>query len=140
MNNIQFYSERVLQLVAKNQMKEAIQEAKNLFRGSPEFYELTLQSARYSDVIKSIRMGVIDFDNASVEKNKIRYALIDMLRELEESIIVNPSIQEEVNTYLKEHQATISNNATIIGDNNINIQGFTSSGINIQTGKNKEKL
>ena len=140
MNNASSYTEQIMDMIAKDQIKEAIQETQNLLKGSPQFYELTLQSARYSDVMKSIRMGMIDFSDASIEKNKIRFALIDMLRDLEESRQTNAAVQSEVQTYLEERAAIINNNtAEIKGNQNIIIQGGSDSQVNIQINKNPPK-
>ena len=133
MKNTPSYTDQIMKMIAENRIKDAIQEAQNLLKGSPEFYEITLQSARYSDVMQSIRKGTINFNDASVEKNKIRLALINMIQDLEESCNTNAAVQTEVQAYLDKRAAATAN---IKGNENINIQEVSGSKIRIQINKN----
>ncbi len=137
MKDIPSFAKHIMQLIAKDEMKKAIEEAQNLLKDSPLFYELMLQSARYSDIMKSIRMGTIDDGQANITKNKIRYALIDMLRDMEESGETNEKIQSEVQSYLQKRESVTNNSANITGDGNFNIQGLSGSQVNINIGKPK---
>ena len=139
MNNIEDYTQEIMQLIGKGQLKEAIVAAQDLLKGSPQFYEIMLQSARYSDTMKSVHLGLIDFQTEKIEKNKITYALMEMLQTLEEKTANTPKIQTEIQQYLKEKEATTANTAAITGDGNFNLQGITSSQINIQIGNKKNQ-
>ena len=130
---IQQFTDNILQMIAKNQMPEAIKAIHQLLKGSPLFDEAILHSARYSDVMKSIRMGIVDENQANLEKNKIRYALMDMLRELEETTEQDRSLQTEVERYLQKQEA-VANTATVSGDHNIVIQGSSGNQIKIKKG------
>lgn len=131
MHPTQQFTDHILQLIAKDQMPEAISAIQQLLKGSPLFNEAILHSARYNDIMKSIRMGVVDAQQANTEKNKIRYALMDMLRELEESMEQNQALKTEVENYLQKPGA-VNNTATISGDGNIVIQGSSGNQINIK--------
>ena len=126
------YIDHLLQLIARDELKTAIAELQALLQGSPAYDEAILQSARYNGLMKDIRTGTIDPESAEVKKNQLRYALTDMVRELEDQLPEQPKLQQEVEQYLKERPA--HNEAHITGDGNINLQGVSGSSIQINTG------
>lgn len=134
MSKVKVFTDKIMELIAKDEMASAIEETHTLLKDSPLFDEFILQSARYNDIMKSIRMGTIGFDDASVETNKIRYALIDILRELEEGTGRDKAMHQEVEAYLKKREGAMVSQAKITGDGNFNIQGISGSQINISTG------
>lgn len=124
------YIDRLLQLIARDELKTALAELQALLQGSPAYSELIVQSARYNGLMKDIRSGTIDLESAEITKNQLRYALTDMVRELEEQLPERPQLQTEVEQYLKERPT--HNEAHITGDGNINVQGVSGSSVNIQ--------
>jgi len=124
------YIDRLLQLIARDELKTAIAELQALLQGSPAYDEAILQSARYNGLMKDIRTGTIDLERAEVQKNQLRYALTDMVRELEDQLPEQPELHREVEQYLQ--QRPVHNEARITGDGNINVQGVSGSQINIQ--------
>lgn len=131
MQDIQSYTERILQLIASNKITEAIKELQQLLKGSPLYDEFILQSARYSDVMKSIRMGTIGFEKSNIEKNNVRYALLDMIRELEVGSDEKADLRQEVGTYLQEQAVATHNELHVTGDKNISVQGSSGNQITI---------
>ncbi len=130
MNTSGTYIDRLLQLIAKDELKAVLAELQNLLRGSPAYDKAILQSARYNGLMKDIRTGTIDLERAEVQKNQLRYALTDMVRELEDQLPEQPELQREVEQYLQ--QRPVHNEARITGDGNVNVQGVSGSQINIQ--------
>ena len=126
----------LLQLIAKDELSAAIAELQALLKGSPSYNELIIQSARYNAVMKAIRTGTIDLESAEITKNKLRYALTDMVRELEDNLPEHPGLQQEVEQYLKERPS--QNQAHITGDGNLNVQGVSGSTIQIDTGNKSD--
>ena len=124
------YVDQLHQLIAKDQLSTVLNELQALLKGSPAFDEAVLQSARYQGLMKDIRTGKLDVQTAELRRNHLRYALIDMVRELEEQLPELPTLQEEVAQYLKERP--VHNEAHITGDGNINVQGVSGSSVNIQ--------
>jgi len=132
------YIDRLLQLIARDELKTTIAELQALLQGSPAYDQAIVQSARYNGLMKDIRSGTIDPERAEAQKNQLRYALTDMVRELEEQLPERPQLQTEVEQYLKEQPT--HNEAHITGDGNINVQGVSGSQINIQQNdKTKEE-
>ncbi len=93
--------DHVIELIGKGELESAIQELSHLLKHSKKLNEIVLQSARYHDIKKQIRLGTVDFENANVTKNQIRAALLDIIREVKESINRDPSfesaIEKEIN-------------------------------------------
>jgi len=74
----------ITDLIANNQIKEAIQLLRKLLDGNPLLDDVILQSARYSDLKQQIRLGTIDYEIANISKSKIRLALLEMIGELQD--------------------------------------------------------
>jgi len=126
------YVDQLLQLIAKDELQAAITELQALLKDSPAYHEAILQSARYQGLMKDIRSGTINLENAEVKKNQLRYALTDMVRELEDKLGEQPELQREVAQYLQERP--VHNEAHITGDSNISVQGISGSSVQINTG------
>jgi len=132
MEKLHQYIDQIRTLISQNKIKAAITEMQQLLKGSPAFDEIILQSSRYNEVMKSIRMGTISHEISSVELRKIDYALIDMLRELEDNYVTNAALQSEINDFWKKEKAAKGeNHITVTGDNNTVIQGIKGKNINI---------
>lgn len=74
----------ITDLIANNQLKAAIQLLRQLLDGNALLDEVILQSARYTELKRQIRMGTIEYEKADVSKNKIRLALLEMIDELQD--------------------------------------------------------
>jgi len=129
---------RVGDLIGKDDLKTAIDELRSLLQKSKQLDELIVQSARFNELMQQIRMGTISFDDASLTKNKIRYAIMDMLRDIEENLETNPAIETELNKTLQQDASIVTNNTSQIGNNsnnNIVLQGIKTQNGNITIGK-----
>ena len=134
------YAKQILQLIMDNKLKEAISALQGLLKCSSTFTSLIMQSARYNEVMKSIKDGTINLEDAKVEKNRITYALIDMTRELETQLDSNAALQQEVEAHLDSGGAThIHNEMHVTGNHNISIQGVEGSNISIGSPSKKEE-
>ena len=143
MTDIPAFVTTILQLIAKDELNSALQQLQQLLQGSPLLDEAIGQSARLTDLIQQIRKGTIDLNVANVEKNKLRYALIDLVREVEEHGGKKPALKQQVEAVLNTPAAGKHNQLTVTGNNNIAIQDVQGSDIKIQTGgkvQNAEKI
>lgn len=134
MPSIPDFAASTLQLIAKDELKRAIQQLQQLLQGSPLLDEAIGQSARLTDLMQQIRRGTIDLKDAHAEKNKLRYALIDLVREVEEQAERNPVLKQQVEVVLNGAVAVKHNQLTVTGDGNIAIQDVQGSDLKIQTG------
>jgi len=97
--NIKTFSDRIGTLIGQDELKTAIDEFKELLKHSKKLDEVIVQSARFNDVMREIRRGTIDPNDANITKNQIRFALMDLLREVEESAASHPEIISEIESF-----------------------------------------
>ncbi|MEM1214957.1 MAG: hypothetical protein AAGJ82_04695 [Bacteroidota bacterium] len=60
---------------------------------SEELKEVIAQSGRYAAIEREVRLGTVDGETASVEKNKIRWAVLDFLTALEVAEMEHPTVK-----------------------------------------------
>ena len=114
MQSTKSFIETIGELIGKDELAKAIQLLYALLKDSPQLDEAILQSARYNDVIKQIRLGTVDFEQANMTKNQIRYALLDLLREIETQDQI-PDIKVEIEHFLSQHTPIIQGKNIITG-------------------------
>jgi hypothetical protein len=100
--NLNNFTEQIGNLIAKDELSKAIGLLKKLLDKSPKLDEAIIQSARFNDIMKQVRLGVVDFEQANITKNKIRYAVLDLLRDMEESVESNSEIRTEIENLKEE--------------------------------------
>lgn len=123
-----------MKLVSQNELKAALERLRAVLQGSPLLNEAVGQSGRLTALMQQIRQGTIPFEEANREENKLRYALIDLVREVEEHSAGNPAVQQQVEGVLNTPSAGPKNQANVTGDGNIVIQDIQESDVKIQTG------
>ncbi len=112
------FTERIGSLIGKDDLKTAINEMNILLKNSDKLNEVILQSARFTDLTRQIRMGSINVEDANVNKNKIRLGILSLLQEIEESAISDPEILAEVEAVpLPRYQTNITQTHSGSGDN-----------------------
>ena len=100
MASTQNFIDNIRTLIAKDDFKTAIQQLSDLLKDSPLLDQAVQQSARYNNVMRQIRLGVVDFQSANIAQNQIRLGVLALLREIEEQEQV-PDIKAEVEKYQK---------------------------------------
>jgi hypothetical protein len=124
--DIRKFTDNIGELIAKDDLQTAIDLLHKLLAKSAKLDEVIMQSARYTDITKQIRLGTVNFEEANVTKNKIRFAILDLLRDIEEQVDLNDDLKNEINglaemvtppTYSQTHHGSGDN---IIGNKTIN--------------------
>lgn len=87
---------KLVSLLAKDKLEKLISILQQLLKNSSKLDEVIVQSSRYNDVMRQIRLGIISTQDANIEKNKIRFALIDMVRTLELEMDKSVEIEKEI--------------------------------------------
>ena len=96
MNEIHAFTGRIRALVAKDDLKEALRQLRLLLDNSPALDEVLHQSARLQDIRKQIRMGKMDDEQASLAHSRINTGIVELLRELESPVEIQPAFRAEV--------------------------------------------
>ncbi len=92
----QHYLDKVRTLIGENKILEAIKQLKPLLENSPQLNTLIIQAGRHKDIMDRIHKNVVNFENAEVEKNKIRAGLLYLLDEIKEAQQSNTEINNEI--------------------------------------------
>ncbi len=117
------FIDRIFHLIGNDKLDEAIKEMGALLSNSDLLNDLTLQKARYKAINKQIRNGLVNLEDANLELNRVRYALIDIVRDIEESSEHDEKINAEVKNIPEDFAQTSIN---VTGDKNIVIGNITS--------------
>lgn len=107
----------ILNLIGNNKIDEAIEYLHELLKSSPKLDELIIQSSRYNEVSKQIRLGLISYEDSNIAKNKIRFGLIDLVREIEEFSNQSEEIQDNIKEFQRKTNSKIIQNHSGSGDN-----------------------
>lgn len=94
--NVENFTNNIISLISENDLQTAIDELRQFFKKSPKLNELILHSAHFNDIKRQIRLGVIDLQSATIAQNKIRHAILDLVREIEHINEDNPEVKMEL--------------------------------------------
>jgi len=111
------YINSIRSQIAKNEIEGAISSLRLLLELSPKLDEVILQSSRFFDIRKQIRLGIVSEDMANLTQSQIQKGLLELLREIE-SNIENVEIAQEIDSAMN----TI-NGKNIVSDSKIKAKG-----------------
>lgn len=69
----------IRQLMAADEIPEALRQLRSLLGNSPRLNEAIQQSARYQDICRQLRLGTVGLEDATLIKNQIRWGLLELL-------------------------------------------------------------
>lgn len=87
------YLTTIRDAVRKDKIEIALKLLQELVTDAKELTEVLTQSGRYAAIKKEIRLGTVNWETASQEKNRIRWAILDFLTELEIEEIENETVK-----------------------------------------------
>ena len=127
------FSNQIRNLIARDEFEAALTQLRQLLEHSPRLNEVILQTARFSDIRRQIRLGLVNHQEANLTQNQIRAGLLDLLQEIEAQGAA-PALKDEI-----EKAVSIVNNLQVQGNQNIIIQGVSDSTITVTVnGETKE--
>ena len=91
--------------IAEDQLDSVLKDLRVFLENSPKLDTAIIQSARFNQLKKQINLGIINKEDANIERNKLRVALLELLTEIEEKAKIS-EISTEVKAVL-ENQPTI---------------------------------
>ena len=128
MNKPSFLSE-IRDLIANDELPAALKQLRLLFDNSPKLDEIILQSARFQDIRKQIRLGTVSNSESNLTQNQIRAGLLDLLRDIEEATAETsarpdaPALREEM-----EHAISVVNSKNVVIGSTITAGGSVQIG------------
>ena len=133
--------DKITQLIANGDLEDAIKQLSELLKHTKHLDEILVQSARYNDLKKQIRMDEVNFENADLTKNKITFALIELMNEIEEELTSNPVVKEEIKAYEKQlsQKINIKDAGVVALKGIVNIQGEYVAGRDMVIGEKPKK-
>jgi predicted HTH transcriptional regulator len=99
---LNIFLKNIVELIRKDNLSDAIRHLYKLLKDSPHLDEAILQSARYNNVVKQIRLGLIDFESANITQNQIRSALLELVRDIETMNEIRPDIKSELEAFVQK--------------------------------------
>jgi predicted HTH transcriptional regulator len=88
--------------VAQGEAGVVLQQLRELLQDSPKLDEVLLQSARHQDIVRQIRLGVIDTDQARLAQNKIHWSLLELLRDIETQMMILEGPHSEYDDFMQD--------------------------------------
>lgn len=112
----QFF-DQIRAFIARDEMEPALAQLRLLLDNSPKLDEAILQTARFSDIRRQIRLGLVSDKDASLTQNQIRAGLLDLLREIETQGAA-PALHKEI-----EQAVSIVNSKNVVSGARISAGG-----------------
>jgi hypothetical protein len=120
---------KIRNMIAQDELDEAIKQLQLLLENSPKLEEAILQSARFHDIRTQIRLGTVSHSEMTLTRNQIRASLLDLLHEIEDST-AETSERPDAATLRKEMEGAVS----IVNSKNVVIDSTISAGGDIHIG------
>ena len=115
MDTTQFF-DQIREFIARDEMETALEQIRLLLDNSPKLDEAILQSARFTDIRKQVRLGLVSHTEANLTKNQIRDGLLELLREIETQG-ATPALRKET----EQAVSIVVNGAHISAGGNVHI-------------------
>lgn len=107
---------KILDLIASDKIEEAAILFEQVMNSSSKLYEVLQQRGRLSDLNRILSLGVLNPDQYLNEKNKIRWSMLELVKELEEIQANDEEIARDIDS-LSSKSVTIIQRHSGIGDN-----------------------
>ncbi|MDX2067506.1 MAG: tetratricopeptide repeat protein [Haliscomenobacter sp.] len=92
---LQTYLDHIRTHIQKDELSAALQQLRDLLENSPKLDEVIQQTGRFAHIRKQIRLGTVHFEDATVTRNQISAALLELVSEIEKEG-VKPELAGEV--------------------------------------------
>ena len=92
---LQTYLDHIRAHIQKDELSAALQQLRDLLENSPKLDEVIQQTGRFAHIRKQIRLGTVHFEDATVTRNQISAALLELVSEIEKEG-VKPELNAEV--------------------------------------------
>lgn len=139
--NANTLSSHIRDLIARNELSEALEQLRTILDNSPLLDEAILQAARFADIRKQIRLGLVDHKEANLTQGQIRAGLLDLVGEMETQLELGAAAAQPKAAALRsEMEAAIS----VLNSKNVVIGSTITAGGDVHIGdttiQNAEKI
>lgn len=86
----------VRNFIAKDELSNAIELLSRILENDKSLDELIIQSAKKYRIEKEVRSGIVSYEDASITKNQITNALLEICRNIEKTILNNNQDSEKI--------------------------------------------
>lgn len=93
--NFTEFSQEIWRLTSQDRTNQAFDLMRVTLKKSDLLHEVIAQSGRYKELEKNIRQGTITYADGTKEKSKLRYAILDLLRDIEHEYENNLKIRKD---------------------------------------------
>lgn len=95
--------QELLNLVSNNKLEEATKKLEEIFKSSHKLFELVQQKGRLKELKDSKNLGIIKDDDFRAERNKVRWAIISIIQEIDDVLETNTEINKEIQEFNKKN-------------------------------------
>lgn len=113
------FLEEIRQYIGSDELAQALQQLRQFLSHSPQIEEVLQQSGRFAAICKQIRLGTVSHEDATLTRNQIRAALLELLDELEvqqaQSLVLGQEMERAV-ALVDSKNTVVNSNITAGGD------------------------
>ena len=122
MNTRQFIHQ-IRDRIARDELEQALSQLRQFLANAPQLDEVLQQSGRFAAIRRQVRLGTVSHEDATLTRNQIRVALLDLLSEIDTRQAQSPALGAEAAHAISILQSknvvagsTISGQTVHIGD------------------------
>lgn len=94
----QTFLDTIRDLLARDEIGQALEYMRGLLDGSPVLQEVLQQSGRFAAFSRQVRLGTVSHGEATLTQNQLRHGLLELLQEIEGQTLQGES-KAEVERY-----------------------------------------
>jgi hypothetical protein len=133
------FIQQIRQLIAADQLHVALKKMRLFAKKTPLLNDVLQQSGRLAHIRQQNNLGLVTHNEATLEQNRIRYGLLELLDDLEQNG-THPQFFEELLSAVEQEstrpevQAEVANAISIVNSKNIVVGSTITAGGNIHIG------
>lgn len=128
-------------LIARDELTSALEKMRSLLENTPQLNEVLQQSGRLANVQQQLRLGLGTQAELSVEQNRIRYGILELLSEMERQATPSSAMETLLRTVEQESarpelQEEFIRAISVINSKNLLLNSTIQAGGDIHFGDN----
>ena len=125
--------------IARDEMPAALSTLRGLLENTPRLNEILQQSGRLENIRQQMRTGTVSHYDATLEQNRIRLGVLELLAEIEKDFIPTAALddllaaveQESTRTEVREE---VEKAVSIVNSKNVVVNSSITAGGNVEIG------